>query len=220
MNELLREIEEDIRRERMDKLWTRFGRIMVWASLAIIAATAIIVVWQDHTRSVAMSKTNQLMSGIERLGAEDYNGALKIFDTLTQDKNSSYYALAMWHKADAQKQLDHQDDATKIYEELAAQDKNPTGLSDLAKLFSASDKGPLVTVSNDSPFYATVSEWRAWQLLAQDKKSEAADIFMSLRNNIDTPQTMRQRATDTLQHIAPEKLAADRAAMQTLSVKD
>ena len=46
MNELVREIEEDIRQERIDRLWRSFGKGMVGLSIAVILTTVAVVMVQ------------------------------------------------------------------------------------------------------------------------------------------------------------------------------
>src|SRR5688500_15726335 len=118
MNELLREIEDDIRRERFNHLWHRFGRIMVGVSIVVVLATIAVVIMQNQKQSAAMEKTAQFIRGIDRIRIEDYKGAITIFDELAADETSPYYGLAMRQKAKAQAALGNNAEAMKTYESL------------------------------------------------------------------------------------------------------
>jgi hypothetical protein len=209
MNELVREIEEDIRRERLDKLWHSFGRVMVMVSIAVVLATIGVVIFQNHTRSQAMDKTSQMLKGLDRINIEDFKGAIPIFEELSQDKNSTYYGLAMLRKAQAQLALGQKEDAKKTYDALAANDPFTGPLAQLLG-YSIAPKADEVFPSPDknSPLYYSVSEFRGWQLLKAGKKDQAIDQFMALIDDEKILSGMRERLLDVVQHIAPDKLAA------------
>ncbi len=198
MSELFREIEEDIKRERFEKLWKSFGFAMVWASIALVAATVIFVLWQNHVQSAAEGKTSQLLRGIDRLQLEDYSGAVPIFSALTDDDSSPYYGIAMLRKAQAQELSGDKEGAQKTYSALSTKTSEFAGLAAL-KLDGS------MSVAKDSPFYYTSAEYKAWGLLSSGKKAEAAAAFSELASDKNSPQTLADRAKEVLRTIAPEK---------------
>lgn len=203
MNELLKEIEDDIRRERFDKLWNGFGKIMVGISVAVILGTIVTVIMQNHHESQAMEQTTQFIHGVERFNIEDYKGAITAFAALAKDESSPYYGLSMLRKAQAEDASGDHAAARKTYEEMASHD---AVLGQVGGLLAASgDK--LFKPSKDSPFYYTQSEWDAWQLLKQGKKDEAVAIFKTLRDDESTPASMRDRVIEAIVHLAPDAVA-------------
>lgn len=205
MNELFLEIEEDIRREKYEKFWRSFGRVMVLASLALLLVTAAFVMWQSHRQSDAAEKTAQLLKGIDRLNIEDYKGAVPLFSALTDDDGSRYYGVAMLRKAQAQALSGDKEGAQKTYGALAGKNSE---FADMAKLKTIGGN-EVAEVGAASPFYYTLTETRAWALLDQGKKAEAAELFYTLASDEKTPRSLVGRARDVLQHIAPEKVKKD-----------
>lgn len=210
MSELFREIEEDIKRERIEKLWSSFGRAMVLVSIGLVAATAVFVAWQNYTQSKAEAKTSQFMRGIDRFEVEDYKGAVPIFSELSSDDSSAYYPLAMLRKAQAQELGGDIEGAKKTYGILS---KKNTDFSAIAKLKMAENgekidthNGFLQESPQESPFYYTLAEYKAWQLLADGKKAEAIDGFVMIMNDKNTPLSLAARTREILRTIAPEKL--------------
>jgi len=197
MSELFKEIEDEIKQEKFEKLWRSFGRVMVWASVGLVAATVVFVLWQNNAQSTAEAKTAQLLHGVDRLQIEDYKGAVPIFSALTDEDSSPYYAIAMLRKAGAQGLSGDKEGAEKTYAALA---KHDDILADIAKL-----KGKIGDIAPNSPFYHTLLEYKAWQLLADGKKADAAEIFKNLANDEKTPKTIADRAGEVLRTIAPEK---------------
>lgn len=207
MSELFREIEEDIRRERFEKLWRSIGRFAVWGSIAVIAATTVFVMWDNHAQRQSEAKTAQLLQGLEHLKSSDYKGAILTFSAMSDDDTSSYYPLAMLQKAAAQELSGDIEGAKKTYTTLVKNDvvKGKSEFSELAKLKTL-EKDGIIDVSKDSPFYHTLAEQNAWQLLHVGKKSEAADVFAMLMSDEQTPRSLALRAGEALRIIAPEKL--------------
>lgn len=201
MNELVREIEEDIRRERFDRLWHSFGKVMVGLSIAVILGTIGVVIMQDQKRSRAMESTTQLIKGIDRINIEDYKGAIPVFDALASDPSSSYYGLSMLRKAQAQDALGDREGVTKTYRQLAG---NDSVFGDLAKLLLPQDDSKAIETSRDAPFYFSHSEAKGWQLMRQGRKDEAVTLFMALYQDKEAPSSMRERLSEVLQRLAPD----------------
>ena len=218
MNELIREIEEDIRRERFDHLWQSFGKVMVGVSLAIILATIVVEVVQHHKKSVAMESTTTFLKGIDRLGFEDYKSAISTFGALENDPSSPYYGLFMLRKAQAETATSDKDSAIKTYSALAANDPVFGKLAVLLVPASANEKNDaLPELSKKSAFYYTNAEWRAWDLWSHDKKDEAITQFLSLYNDPATPASMHGRISEVLHYVAPDKLPVETSDARDLS---
>jgi hypothetical protein len=136
------------------------------------------------------------------MNVEDFKGAIGVFDGLASDSSSPYYGMALLQKARAQEALGDKDGAAKTYAQLASHDSVFGRMGALAASAQNASQEP----DKSSPFFYTQSEWKAWNLLSAGKKNEAAAIFMMLREDLDAPMTLRNRANDVVQHIAPEKL--------------
>ena len=210
MSELLREIEDDIRREKFDQLWQHFGKIMVGVSVAVVLATIVVVMVQNHRQAVAMEQTGQFIKGLDRLKLEDYKGAIEAFAQISSDDHSPYYGIAMLRRAQAQSAGGDKDGAAKTYQALAAH--NGT-FGELAKMQSADDK--LIAPDKKSPFYYSQSEWKGWQLMQAGKKDEAVTQFLALRDDAEAPYSMRQRMQDAVQQLAPDKTMNDTNIKET-----
>ena len=201
MNELVREIEEDIRRERYEKLWNSFGKLMVGISITVVLVTIGIVLVQDRRHTQATEKTMQMIKAIDRMNAEDFKGAIALLDGLAQDMSSDYYGPAMLRKAQAQKAAGDESGAQKTYETLAAKEHV---YGQLAKL-AVSDKD-IPAPDTNTPFYYTQRELQGWQLMEHGKKDEAIAAFNALYADPVTPPSLRERMQEVLQHLAPDSL--------------
>jgi hypothetical protein len=191
MNELMREIEEDLRRERYERLWARFGKIMIGASILLVFVTIGVVAFKDYKKGNEMAATAQIMKAIDRMKIEDYKGAIGAVATLLENPSSSYYPFALLYTAQSQERLKDTKSAEKTYELLAKTDSEIGALTMLAR----SGQGVEIPApQKNAPLYYTVLEWRGWQLLEKGKKEEAGKIFAELGNDETAPATLRARA--------------------------
>lgn len=60
-NSLLREIEDDIQRQRLDALWKRYGAYIIGGAVAIVLITAAVSMWRSHIVTVNQEATAQLV---------------------------------------------------------------------------------------------------------------------------------------------------------------
>lgn len=194
MSELLRELEEDLQSERLQKFWHSFGKAIIALSVAIVLFTAATVIWQNIERNRAIENTSQLIKGADRMRVEDYQGAIDAFAALAGKE--PYATLAALRKAQAQAALGDQAAAAKTYGEAA----NRAGaFADLAGLMAADKK----TASPDSPFFYSRSEQNAWLSLKEGGKDDARQKFSSLRDDKEAPKSLRRRAAMMADYLAP-----------------
>lgn len=201
MSELFREIEEDIKRERFEKIWRKVGRFAVWGSVAIILATSGFVIYDNYKQSKAEENTSKLLKAISLVDSKNYKEAVADFSKLSENSDSSYSQIVMLQKAEAQELGGDVEGAKKTYADIAKINKEFAGL---AKLKAASDNEKIET-SSEQPFYHTVAEYNAWNLLGSGKKDEAVSIFTSLVNDPDTPASIVARAREALHFISTQK---------------
>lgn len=210
MNELIREIEEDIRNERLQKLWNAFGKLLVTISVCIVLGTAAYVVLQNHRTSVAMEQTSKLLRGIDRMRLEDFKTADSELAKLTDDTSSPYYGIAMLRRAQSQAAVGDKEGAKRSYQALASHSDEFGALAQL--MLTADNVAIAPPYDRNAPLYHSLREAQAWQLMDEGKKDEAIEIFAALNNDEAAPATMRARMQQVLGHIAPQKLVKKSAA--------
>jgi hypothetical protein len=207
MSELLREIEEDIRAERMHRLWDKFGKTMIRISIAVLIGTAIGVVWKNYRHSQAMEQTSQLLTGMNIMAAGDYKAATQAFDAFSGQR-SVYADMALLNKGKAEIALADNAAAAKTYGELATKSDANIFVS-LGKLLAAKETDAPMAVSDDAPLLHLEKEARAWQWVKSGKKEEAVKLFSELSQDDKAPQSLRVRAAMAVTTLTPEKASGD-----------
>ena len=203
MSELMRELEADLKQERLDQIWKKTVRFLLAVSAAIVVATIGYEVLKWRHDSVAKERTDILLLGAEQAKAGNHKEAAQTFGKLA-DTASEYYGVAMLKKAQSQVALGDKPGAIATYKELAKKDDL---YGQLAKMYAAADGEPVKAPEDSSaPFYHSLQELKAWQLLDKGQKDEAAAIFQKLYEDTTAPASMHGRMREALQQIAPEKL--------------
>lgn len=204
MIDAVRELEENIKRERYERAWHQIGKIMVWVSLMVILATIVMVVMDERERETAMEETNLFIRGVERLVENDYKGALPIFKELSEHTDSKLYPLALLRLAQAEMGIGDTDATVRTFKTLS---ETETVFSDLGQMMLPPVNGDVPKPFKASPFFHTLSEVRGWRLIGMtDNYDNGIAQLLALYQDERTPLSMRIRVTEALQELAPERL--------------
>lgn len=129
---LLREVQEELRREQMQKIWQRYNGLILGAAALIVLAVAGYKFLE--TRRITAAETG----GADFTAAESLSDqkkkdeAAKAFQAIAESGPAGYAALAKLQLAGAQVKDGKTADAVATYDSLAKQ----TGADDLLKNFA------------------------------------------------------------------------------------
>jgi hypothetical protein len=206
--DIFKEVEEDLRREKFEQLWQRYGRWVIGLAVVIVLGTAGSVAWQRYQQH----REAQL--------AEQYGAAIALTDPSTGDlakadaaladivdAGGGYGALAALERAAVKAKAGDIDGAAKIYDALAADGGAPTALRDLAKLLKVIrlvDSGdPATLTASLAPLMAPENPWRftateltAILALKSGDQKHATELFTQLADDQTAPSSLRARAAE------------------------
>ncbi|MDX2073687.1 MAG: tetratricopeptide repeat protein [Alphaproteobacteria bacterium] len=189
MADLLQEIIEDVRAERANALWTKYGKWMIYTAVSIIIITAMMVYWSHHKRETAMRQTALYLEATDLLARGDAAHAMMSLEKISVPERSAYYGMVLLKKAQAQHMLGKKDDAQKTFETLAKRD-GVYGAIGKAMLKTPVDK----TLEKTAPLQMTQREWSAWDAVSKGQDAKAAEQFAAIAAIPDVPATMHDRA--------------------------
>lgn len=112
---LLREVDEELRREQYEKMWRRYGGMLIMACVAIVIGTALGVYWNHHTRQTNMVQTDQLYSW---LAQEDKAQRLQDTTTDITSPQTAQDWLTLFYAGNDALELQDYDRAQEIYKVL------------------------------------------------------------------------------------------------------
>jgi len=207
--DIFQEIDEDVRRERLQLLWKRYGTYIVGAALGILLATAATVAWREYRVRQNQAQAQQFLDAIDLANRGDQQGARIAFAELAKSAGAGYAALARLQEAALAAKAGDTAGAVKIYDQIAADGGTDRALRDLATLLIVQrtlDTGDPAQLSQRlAPLMADANPWRysATELSAllarrTGDTAKAKELYTKLADDLQAPQGMRARATEML----------------------
>ncbi len=225
MADIFREVEEDIRRDRLQHLWDKYGIYLIGLVVSIIAITSLIVGWRSYTLSQAEDASKAFATAVAE-AAQDGADAPAIFTELADQSPAGYAALAKLRAAGALAEAGEAEQAIAAYDAVAADSSADDILRDLAKVKS----GTLLVgrTSYDDlairlvPLAADAEPWRnparealGMAAYAEQKYGLAQSFFQSIVGDQTATPGVRDRAHVMLALIAPHVPATQTVPLET-----
>jgi hypothetical protein len=133
---LLREVDEELRRDRMRKLWRQAAPYVIGAAAAVVLLVAGYEGWSWWTESNASRSSDQFYNAAEAADGADLAAAEKALDEVIAQGSGAYPALAEFRKASLLAQQGRVDEAVAAYDSLATT-QTSTHLREVALVMAA-----------------------------------------------------------------------------------
>lgn len=221
MVDIFKEVEEDLRSQRMRSMWDRFGKYVIGVLIAIVLAVGGNQYWDYHTRNVQERESGLYTSAISMIEQGDRDGGLAALDSLRQSGSTGYRGLAAIREATVLADGGEIDDAIRVYESVAADSRTNRAIRDYGELMSISlllDQGSDADVligrlerlaAPGAPWAHLATELEGVILLDAGRAGEARERFAALAANEDVANGVRQRAGALLELAEAENGGTD-----------
>ncbi|HYC04629.1 MAG TPA: tetratricopeptide repeat protein [Azospirillaceae bacterium] len=221
MSDIFREVDEDLRRERAEKLWKKYGPVLIAGAAAIVLATAAYVGWQRWQERQQAERTAVLLQAVDKVQATRQGqgtpaDAIAALSGAAGALKGAPQALARLQQAGVMAANGDAAGAVGLYDQLAGSGEVDPLFRDLALLMSVlhqMDGGdPAQLQSRLQPLLAQTSPWRhsarelagALAARAGDRK-RAAELFQQISSDAEAPAGIRSRAADLAALYAEQK---------------
>lgn len=211
MGDIFREIDEELRQDKFEKLWREYGRYVIAGAVVIVIAVAGVSGWHQYQESERLADGARFSAA--KASAEDGNteDAAALFAALGRESGTSYGTLSRFHEAALTARKGDADAAVALYDALAADTDIDEPFRDLATILSAS-----VRANAASPDTVAISEtlqpivdaggtWRhsALEILGtlahrSGDIAKAKELFKQIVDDFEAPQGLRSRAAQML----------------------
>jgi hypothetical protein len=200
-----REVDEELRRDRMLTLWRRYGKLVIAAVILFLVALAAGIWWHGHREDVAGERGQKLLSAFEDIGVGKKAAAQTKLDDVAKGGSAGYRAAALLTKADLAAGANELKGAAALFNQVATDDGLPKPYRDLATVrVTAIDFDTLkpdaviarlkpLAVAG-SPFFGSAGEMVAISYLKLNKPQEAARLFAAIARDKKVPDSIRSRA--------------------------
>jgi hypothetical protein len=201
----VREVDENLRRDRMNELAKKYSGWITAALILFLGAVGGFIYWQNHRVEQSGKQVEQLSQVFADVGSGKTSAAPKQLDELANSGSKAVRASALFTRAALALQQNDVKLATAKYREIAGDDGLPKPYRDAALIRQTALEfdslkpeeviarlKPLAEPGN--PWFGSAGEMTAMALIKQGKKNEAGQLFARIARDKQVPETMRARA--------------------------
>jgi hypothetical protein len=212
-DELIREVDEELQRDKLLALWNRYGALILALAVAVVLASAGWLGWQQW-RERALTEQALTFERAKSLAASGaHEQAAQAYAEIAGSGSGGFASLAGLRRAEALLLAGDRGAAIDVLEGLAASSSSDPLLRRLASLQSLAlqiDAGdPALLMPRLEALAAENDPWQPWarELLAIVKTrtgahQEARDLLDAVANDPTVPRNMQQRAAELRGSIA------------------
>jgi len=206
VSDIFREIDEELRRDNLLKLWQRYGKHVIAVVVVLLVIAGGIAAWRDHQESERRAQGARYTAALALARDGKDAEAAKRFALLTQE-GGGYSLLAAFEQAELLAKGGDEKGAAEAYERIAANPAVEPQFRDLAVLLSVmhalpgSDTGSIIErlkplTVNGQPWRASALDLTAAAKLKSGDRNGALAIYKELADDLSAPQGLRARAAE------------------------
>lgn len=214
MADIFREVEEDLRRDKLEDLWEKYGVVVIGAAVGFVALVAAIMFWRDYQVNKQARLSDEFVAATELLETAQTDQAIAAYSAIAETTGSGYKVLSIMQQAAVLSDQGKTQEAVAIYDRLIADGTGDVVLMDLAKIKAA---WLLVETASSDDIQARVGDiansensWRhsarevvAYSAVKAGNLDKARQAYKALANDRETPQGIAERAAIMLSVIGP-----------------
>ena len=204
MVDVFEQVEEELRSDRYKRLARTWLPVVGGVLLVALVAALAFWGWDNWQTSKAEKASVAYDRGLESLQAGNPVGADAAFVQAANEGNGAYKAMALMHRAGIAVDANRIPDALRLFDEAAGASRDPL-LSDPAAYKAAllaMDTETLAQIearlepltAENRPFSAFAREALAMARLQHGQTAPAREALVLLKNSLDTPEIVSQRA--------------------------
>lgn len=207
--DIFKEVEEDLRREQLARLWDRYGVYAIGMATAIILFVGAFNGYRWYEAKRASENGTAFFQATTLAGEQKYTEARDALAKLGKDGPAGYRVLAKLETAALHAKEGRKTDALALYDQVAADSTADGVLKDFAKVQGAAlrldEAEPAEIQQRLAKLDADSNPWRysARELLAlsayrSGNAAESEKLFTRILSDPFAPAEMRRRAESML----------------------
>lgn len=219
MTDIFNEISEDLRRDRLKKVWSRYGIALLGLAVLIVAGVAGWRIYEHYQSEQAKASGDRYFAALQMSLAGDHTGAEAAFRKLQVDGPLGYAVLARLKVASEQAMAGDQAAALKTYDAVVSDRAVAPALVDAARMrgaYLALDLEDRAAVeARVAPLLLDTNPWRhsarevmALAAIKAGDSAGAAKSIETLLADAALPREIAARA-DVLQSVIRGSASAD-----------
>lgn len=201
---LLREVDEELRREQLQKLWDEYGTYIIAAAVALLVGVGGYKWWEARRIAASERAGEQFEQALELATSGNEAEAQKIFRTIGSTSGAGYPMLAQLALAGQAVKAGKADEAATAYDVAASQSRDQL-IKDYARLQSVAlkiDTADFTEVQNrlndligdKSPWRYMARELVGVSAVRSGRLDDARTMLAPLSADPRAPASVRERA--------------------------
>ena len=201
----LREVDENLRRDRAREFAKRYGGWLIAAVVLLLAASGGWIYWQQRQQARAEGQVEQIAQIYRDIAAGNIRQAPPKLDALAAESEGAVRASALFTRAAIAIEQRDTNLAVAKYRQVATDEDMPKPYRDLALLrqtaleFDRMKPDEVIArlaplAKPGDPWFGSAGEMTAAALIKQGKRDEAGRLFAAIAKDRTVPDALRARA--------------------------
>lgn len=206
---LIREVDDDLRQENLEKLWKKYGALFIGVAVAAVLAVAGGQAWRTWKHDQALQSSLRFGDAMQMLDKNDKVKANQSLEKLALDGTVGYRLLANMKLAQMKANAGDLAAAIGVYDQVAVDSGVDPSYRTMARLKAAYlrlQSGDVARLEAEmTPLAAETSPWRhsAREVLAllelkAGHQEQAKEWLRKVADDIAAPAGIRGRTTELL----------------------
>jgi hypothetical protein len=219
MSDIFQEVEEDVRRERYEQLWKKYGNYVIAAAALLVLAVGGYQAWSAYDTNQRQAVSDQYQAA-QTIAATDAAKAEAEFTELSKSGYSGYATLSTFNLAAAYLAQGKRDPAIALLRELTASSDDAVSSVARLRLAWAEADAQLRTeietilqplMAEDNPWRFAANEILAYVDFRTGSRARAEADYLRLSQEQQASPSLRQRAAAIVQYLKANPAAGPAA---------
>ncbi len=209
MADIFKEVDEDLRRDNLEKLWKKYGLQIIALAAAVVLGVAAVQGWRAYDLDQRGELSDRYGAARELAQGGEVAAGLDAMIDMSEAAGSGYSGLAAFEEARLRVESGDTAGAIAVWDRIADGSGLGPGFKEAATLFSvlhqidsgdsAALRARLQPLATDSqPFRSTARELLAVIALGEGDLAAARALYTQISDDREAPAGLRQRATQML----------------------
>ena len=209
MSDIFQEIDEDLKRDRLAKLWARYRVYIIALVIAVVAVIAFYNAWGQYELTQRQAEGVRFAAALDQVRAGDDQGASSAFADLAANAGGGHVVLAKLEEAASKARLGDVAGALALYDQISSDSSLDSQYRDAATILyvrtalGQGDAKPLIDrlkplTDAANPWHGFALEFTALAQLQSGDNDAARQTYQSLAADQTVPAGARARATQML----------------------
>ncbi len=210
MTDIFQEVEEEVRKERYEKLWKQYGNYVIAAAAVLVLAVGGYQAWKAYDLNQRQQLSDRYQAAQALVAAGNAPQAETAFLEISKDRHDGYATLAKFHLVGAYLAQGKRDQAVALLRELTQySDLEIANAARLRLAWTEADARSRAEIeaimqplmASDSPWRFPAAEVLAYVDLKSGSRTQAEDEYQKLSQELEATPGLRQRAAAIVQYL-------------------